>query len=41
MQPDLFDLLREINLGTYGAIVTSLPFFAMRAAINPPIILQP
>jgi hypothetical protein len=30
-----------IILGAYGAIVTFLPFFAMRSAINPPIILQP
>lgn len=30
-----------IILGTYGAIITFLPFFAMRSAINPPIILQP
>ncbi|CAG0933285.1 hypothetical protein PLCT1_02319 [Planctomycetaceae bacterium] len=30
-----------IILGTYGAIATFLPFFAMRSAINPPIILRP
>ncbi len=37
----LVRILAVIILSTYGVIVTFLPFFAMRSAINPPIILRP
>lgn len=34
-------IVAAIILGVYGAIVTFLPFFSLRSAISPPVILQP
>lgn len=34
-------IVAAIILGTYGAIVTFLPFFSLSPIINPPVILQP